>query len=80
MEALLSRDNVFSTPVSTVKPVDTQHLISETPFLAPATHPTGPVEVPVAVDAPVKPKSVDQKDKKRSHKSKKDKPADKSTK
>ena len=61
-------------PVSAVKPVDTQHLISETPFLAPAS---GPVEVPVAVDASVKPKTVDQKDKKRSHKSKKDKPADK---
>ena len=55
MEALLSRGNIFSTPVSSVKPVDTQHLISDTPFLAPATRPTGPVEVPVAVDALVKP-------------------------
>ena len=68
MEALLSQGNVFSTPVSAVKLVDTQPLISQTPFLAPATHPTGPVEVPVAVDASVKTKSVDQKEKK-SHKS-----------
>ena len=57
--------------------MDTQHLISETPFLAPATRPTGPVEVPVAVEASVKSKSVDQKDKKKSHKSRKDNPADK---
>ena len=50
MEALLSRGNVF-TPVSTVKPVDTQPFISQQPFLAPASRPTGPVEAPVAVDA-----------------------------
>ena len=53
MEALLSRGNVFSTPMSAVKPVDTQNLISDNPFLAPATRPTGPVKAPVAVDAPV---------------------------
>ena len=41
MEALRSRGNIFSTPVSAIKSVDSQHLISETPFLAPATHPTG---------------------------------------
>ena len=41
-------------------PVDSQHLMSETPFLAPATRP----EAPVAVDAQVKSKSVDYKDKK----------------
>ena len=79
MEALLSRGNVFSTPVLAVKPVDTQPLISQTPFLAPATRPTGPVEVPVAVDASAKTKSVDQKEKK-SHKSRKDKHFDKSVK
>ena len=79
MEALLSRGNVFSTPVSAVKPVDTQPLISQTPFLAPATRPTGPVEVPVAVDASVKHKSVDPKGKK-SHKSRKYKPSEKSVK
>ena len=80
MEALLSRGNVFSTPVSAVKLVDTQPLISQTPFLAPATHPTGPVEVSVAVDASAKTKSVDQKAKKKSHKSRKDKHSDKSVK
>ena len=79
MEVLLSRGNVFSTPVSAVKPVDTQPLISQTPFLVPATRPTGPVEIPVAVDASVKAKSVDQKEKK-SHKSRKDKHSDKSVK
>ena len=73
MEAMLSRGNVFSTPVSAVKPVDTQPLISQQPFLAPASCPTGPVEVPVAVVALVKPKAVDHKEKKKSNKSRKDK-------
>ena len=59
--------------------MDTQPLISQTPFLAPATRLTGPVEVPVAVDASVKTKSVDQKEKK-PHKSRKDKHSDKSVK
>ena len=45
IEALLSRWNIFSTPVSNIKPVDSQHLISETPFLPLATRPTGPVQV-----------------------------------
>ena len=80
MEALLSRGNVFSTPVSAVKPVDTQPLISHTPFLAPATRPTGPVEVPVAVDALAKTKVVDQKEKKKSHKSRKEKHSETSVK
>ena len=71
MEALLSRGNIFSTPVSAVKPVDSQHLVSETPFLAPATRPNGPVEALVAVEAQVKSKSGDHKDKKKNHKSKK---------
>ena len=71
MEALLSRGNIFSTPVSAVKPVDSQHLVSDTPFLAPATRPTGPVQFPVAADAQVKP--VDEhKSKKKSHKSRKE--------
>ena len=61
MEALLSRGNIFTAPVSTFKPVASQHLISETPLLAPTTRPTGPVEAPVALDAQVKPKVVDQK-------------------
>ena len=61
MEALLSRGNISSTPVSAVKPVDSQQLVSETPFLAPATRPTGPVKVLVAVDAQVKVFSDGQK-------------------
>ena len=80
MEALLSRGNVFSTPVSAVKPVDTHNLISDNPFLAPATRPTGPVEAPVAVEAPVDDKHRDQKDKKKSHKSRKDRHSDKDVK
>ena len=80
MEAFLSRGNVFSTPVSAVKPVDTHNLISDNPFLAPATRPTGPVEAPVAVEAPVDDKHRDQKDKKKSHKSRKDRHSDKDVK
>ena len=91
MEALLSRGNIFhySIPVSTVKPVESQHLISETPFMPPATRPTGPVQVPVAVEASVKPKTVTKtaeskdshKDRKKSHKSRKsDLPTEKDTK
>ena len=76
MEALLSRGNVFSTPVSAVNLVDTQVLISDKPFLAPATCP-GPVEVLVGVDASGKEKSVESKTKKKFHKSRKDKPSDK---
>ena len=72
MEALLSRGNIFSTHVSAVKHVDSQQLVSETPFLAPVTHPTGPVKVPVAVDAQVKVSSDEQKSKKKSHKSRKE--------
>ena len=81
MEALLSRGNVFSTPVSSVKPLDTHNLISDNPFLAPATRPTGPVSAPVAVEASVSVKPVDVKDnkeKKKSHKSRKDKHTSKS--
>ena len=68
--------NIFSTPVSAVKPIDTQPLISTTPFVSLATRPTGPVEVPVAVEESVTHKKVDDKDKKKkSHKSRKhDKP------
>ena len=71
MEALLSCGNIFTTPVSTVKPVDSQHLMSETLFLAPATHHTSPVTAPVAVHASVKAKPVEHKDKKKTHKSRK---------
>ena len=72
MEALLSHGNIFSTPVSAVKPVDSQHLISDTPFLVPATRPTGPVQVPVAADAQAKTTSDEHKSKRKSHKSRKD--------
>ena len=41
MEALLSRGNVFSTPVSSVKQVDTSTLVSDKPFLAPVARPAG---------------------------------------
>ena len=68
MEALLSRGNVFSMPVSTVKPIDSQALISKTPFVPTATRPTGPVEVPVAVEVAAKQHKVDDKDKKKTHK------------
>ena len=72
MEALLSRGNIFSTPVSTVKPMDTQSVISTTPFIPPATRPTSPVEVSVAVEDSAKPKTLDEKDKKKkSNKSRK---------
>ena len=64
--------SVVSTPVSAVKPVDSEQLVSETPFLAPATRPIGPVKVPVAVDAQVKVSSDEQKSKKKSHKSRKE--------
>ena len=76
MEALLSRGNIFSTPVSAVKPIDSKSLISKTPFVPPATRPTGPVEVPVAVEESAKQKKIVDKDKKKkAHKSRKpDKP------
>ena len=71
MEALLTRGNIFSTPVSSVKPVVFHRIVSDTPFLAPSTRPTSPVETPVPLDAPVKPKQVDNKEKKKSYKSRK---------
>ena len=72
MEALLSRGNIFSTPVSAVKPIDTQPLVSKIPFVPPATRHTGPVEVPVAVEAQSKQRHNDEKDKKKkTHKSRK---------
>ena len=77
MEALLSWGNIFSTPVSAVKPVDSQALISKTPFVPPATRPTGLVEVPVAVEDSAKQKKVEDKDKKKkTHKSRKQDKAD----
>ena len=77
MEALLSRGNVFSTPKSSVSKVLSQDLISNTPFLAPSARPTGPVETPAVQEVHNnKPKKNDNKDKKKSHKSRKDKDKD----
>ena len=45
-EALLSRGNVFSMPKSTVKPVPTRTVVSDTPFIPPSARLTGPVDVP----------------------------------
>ena len=45
-EALLSRGNVFSTPKSTVKPVPTHTVVSDTPFTPPPARLTSPVDVP----------------------------------
>ena len=45
-EALLSRGNVFSTPKSTVKPVPTHTVVSDTPFIPPPARLTGPVDAP----------------------------------
>ena len=75
MEALLSRRNVFSTPVSSVKQVDTHTLVSDKPFLAPVARPAGPAGVLVAVEA-TETKGNDSKTKKKSHKSRRDKSSD----
>ena len=75
MEALLSRGNVFSTPVSSVKPVDSQSLVSDKHFLALVTRPTGPAGVPVTVED-TETKGNDSKPKKKSHKSRRDKSSD----
>ena len=79
MEALLSRGNIFSTPVSSVKPIDTQNLISSSPFIPPSTRPTGSVEIPVDQATQHAHKTTDkssdksskEKDRRRSSKSKK---------
>ena len=66
MEALLSKGNVFSTPVSAVKAIDSQSLVSKTPFV-----PTSQVEVPVAVEVSAKQKKLMIKTKKKTRKSRK---------
>ena len=75
MEALLSRGNVISTPLSSVKQVDTSTLVSDKPFLAPVARPTGPAGVPVTVEA-TETRENDSKSKKKSHKSRRDKSSD----
>ena len=77
MEALLSRGNVFSTPVSSVKPVDSQALVSDKPFLAPVTRPAGLAGDPLTLEASSKTKETDYKSKKKAHKSRRDKSSDK---
>ena len=53
-EALLSRGNVFSTPKTAVNPVSAKVVVSDSPFIAPAARPTGPVETPAVQDAVTK--------------------------
>ena len=76
-EALLSRGNVFSTSKTAVNPVSTKVIVSDSPFIAPADRPTGPVETPavqeaVAKSGDAKPKKA--KDKKQKKPAKSDKP------
>ena len=40
----LSRGNVFSTPKAAVNPSSAKAVLSDSPFIAPAARPTGPVE------------------------------------
>ena len=54
VEALLSRGNVFSTPKMAVNPSSLKAVPSESPFIAPAARPTGPVESPAVQEAVVK--------------------------
>ena len=53
-EALLSRENVFSTPKTTVKPVPSDTVVSDTTFILPSARLTSPVEFPAEgeVDLP----------------------------
>ena len=60
-EALLSRGNVFSTPQTSVNPVSTKVVLSESPFIAPATRPTSPVETPAVQEVLNKSREVKQK-------------------
>ena len=85
-EALLSRGNVFSAPKSTVKPVLTHTVVSDTPFIPPHARLTGPVDAPaegevgLAQDTTVSgtdPKDAKEKKKPRkSHKESRDKDRD----
>ena len=65
MVPLLSRGNIFSTPKTSVSKVPCQELISNTPFSAPATRPTSPVESLVVQEAHSKIKKDDNKDKRK---------------
>ena len=66
-EALLSRGSVFSTPKAAVNPSSAKAVLSDSPFIAPAARPTGPVETPAVQEVVVKsgdPKPKKTKDKK----------------
>ena len=70
VEALLSRGNVFSTPKVAVNLSSSKAVPSDSPFIASAAQPTGPVETPAVQEAGVKSgenkpkKSKDKKHKK----------------
>ena len=73
-EALLSRGNVFSTPKTTVNPVTSKVVLSDSPFIPLAARPTGPVETPavqgvVSKSGQGKPKKSKDKKQKKSAKS-----------
>ena len=72
-EALLSWGNVFSTPKTEVKPIPSHTVVSDTPFIAPSARLTHPVEFPAEGEADkVRDKTSISKDKKKSHKSRKE--------
>ena len=50
-EALLTKGIVFSTPKTTVKPVTSHIVLSDSPFIAPTARPTGLVEIPPGQEA-----------------------------
>ena len=66
--ALLSRENVFSTPKSSAS-VSSDTVLSDKPFIDPSAWPTGPVVYPAEQD--IKLAKTEAKSKKRSHKSSK---------
>ena len=78
-EALLSRGNVFCTPKSTVKPVPTHTVVSDTSFIPPSARLTGPVDVPAQGEVGLSQDNTgsykdpkDDKEKKKSRKSRKE--------
>ena len=72
-EALLSRGNVFSTPKTSAS-VSSHPVLSDKSFINPSARPTGPVVNPAEQD--IKLTKAQAKSKKKSHKSKSEKPKD----
>ena len=72
-KALLSRGNVFTTPKTSAS-VSSHPVLSDKPFINPSARPTGPVVYPAEQD--IKLTKSDAKSKKKSHKSKSEKPKD----